>query len=111
MGETMNSIFSFKGNATRSEYWGVHVLALLALFLVLFLAGLLVSGQPSILDAVILLASAIAYSWAILAVSVKRCRDAGINVFWTAAMFIPYAGLIVLIVVGCLKSSAPNTSA
>ncbi len=110
MGETVNNLFNFRGRSTRSEYWGVHILALIALFFVVFLTTIVSGGQPSVLDAVIILASTIAYAWVILAVSVKRCREAGINPFWTAAMFIPYAGFIVFVVVGCLKSVEVKTS-
>lgn len=101
----MGKYLSFSGTAGRSEYWGVtiitFILFMVAIFIgTIFMTTLEVSGM--ILGGLIMFVSLVFYLWFFLAVTVKRCREAGINTWWTAACFIPYLGWIPWIVFGCL---------
>lgn len=106
--------FSLQGRATRSDYWGVQVVSLLLLFVTGILAsiGLAVVADTDIL--VFLLATltiiplVFATWWVNLVVSIKRCRDIGINPWWSAAMYIPYIGLVTWLVLGCAKTNDSN---
>lgn len=103
----MTKYLSFKGTATRSEYWGVTVIITLVYFFLIVL-GTIAMGLHSpfgiMLGGFIILAATVMYIWYFLTVTVKRCRDADINTWWTAACFIPYVGVIPWIVFGCLSS-------
>ena len=103
----MKKYLSFNGVATRSEYWGVTILTFIAFMVTLAIGSALVaSGEVAgtILGGLIVLASIVMYTWYFLAVTVKRCRDADINPWWTASTFIPYIGCIPWIVFGCLPT-------
>lgn len=104
--EIFKKYSSFERTATRSEYWGV-LLSLFGLSIVLALVSLMfmaagwfgaIVGVPALLVGMIL------GTWVSIATTVARCRDAGINPWFTAACFIPYIGTVVMIVIGCLKS-------
>ena len=87
--EKYKKYFVFDGNATRSEYWGVslicYVLALPALFFAGILGGLIII-------------------WTLLSTTARRCRDAGINPWFSATILIPWIAVIAVIVFGCLPS-------
>ena len=51
-----------------------------------------------------MLVGTVLFTWVSIATTVARCRDSGINPWFTLACFIPYIGTIVAIVIGCLKS-------
>lgn len=103
----MTKYLSFDGFSTRSEYWGVTVIITLAFFF-LIVVGTVFMGLGTSLAIIaggfVILAATAMYIWYFLAVTVKRCRDADINTWWTAACFIPYLGCIPWIVFGCLPS-------
>ncbi len=101
--------FSFDGRATRSQFWGTTIIALalfgLSTVFTLLLIG--VSTENSALFAfsiLMFIALVIACVWVQIAVTIKRCRDAGISPFWTVGTFIPYIALIVFIVIGVLQT-------
>ena len=105
--ELFKKYSNFERTATRSEYWGVLLSVFALYFLVVLvsigiIAGLgtfgLVIGMP------MLVVPVIGFAWISIATTVARCRDAGINPWFTLACFIPYIGTIVAIVIGCLKS-------
>lgn len=106
MFEIFKKYSNFGRCATRSEYWGVTLSIfglsiLLAIVSSIFmLAGWfgLIVAIPALLGGLVLL------TWVSIATIVARCRDAGINPWFTAACFIPYIGTIVMIVIGCLAS-------
>jgi uncharacterized membrane protein YhaH (DUF805 family) len=103
----MKKYLSFNGVSARSEYWGVTIIAFIAFMITLTIGSTLVaSGEVAgiILGGLIVLASVVMYIWYFLAVTIKRCRDADINPWWTAATFIPYIGWIPWIVFGCLPT-------
>jgi uncharacterized membrane protein YhaH (DUF805 family) len=81
----MKEYFKFEGTAKRQEYWAVIVLSIVA-----YIAGFIVL-ESGVLGALI-------------AVTIKRLRDAGLNTWWTLAILIPYVGTVATIVFGVIGS-------
>ena len=107
----MEKYFKFDSVATRSEYWGVTILGGIAAFILAFIGAAIMaagSGASMVFGGILLLATLVAAFWLSIATAVRRCRDAGINVWWAAAICIPYLGWIVSIVLGCLKTDAQS---
>ena len=102
----------FRRSAGRSEFWGVMIIGwvLAMIWSVVTIAVMILDGVFVFLGGLIMLAGFLALIWLMLATTASRCRDAGINPWWTAATFLPYIGLIVLIVVGCLSTRSPQQS-
>jgi uncharacterized membrane protein YhaH (DUF805 family) len=105
--EVIKKYGNFNRSATRSEYWGV----LLSVFALYFLVMLVSIGIMVALDTLglilglpLLFVGIFVFTWINIATIIARCRDAGINPWFTAACFIPYIGTIVAVVIGCLKS-------
>jgi uncharacterized membrane protein YhaH (DUF805 family) len=104
--EIFKKYSDFNRRATRSEYWGV-LLSVFGLSLVSVIVSviLMVGGAFGVvLGIVLLLATMVLSTWVDIATIVARCRDAGINPWFTLACFIPYLGTIAIIVFGCLKT-------
>jgi uncharacterized membrane protein YhaH (DUF805 family) len=97
---------AIEGNSNRSEYWGVYlatwlILAIVTmLFFVLTLTGII----GVVLGSIILLVTSATLTWAMLATSIRRCRDAGISPWFTLSFLVPYLNFIVFIVFGVLKT-------
>jgi uncharacterized membrane protein YhaH (DUF805 family) len=103
----MEKYFNFREVATRSEYWAVIIIATVLAAAAGFIGGLfLAAGSNAALafGVVILLAAVVLGTWVTIATCVRRCRDAGINVWWTLAACAPYIGWIVAIVIGVLPT-------
>lgn len=100
--------FSFTGTSSRSEYWGTMIFTIVAIFLIAILWIVLCDIEPVgvIIGCLLLAGTVIASAWLNLAVAARRCRDAGINPWFSATMYIPYIGGIVFIVIGCLSSKS-----
>ena len=96
----MKEYFDFNGVAKRQEFWAVHIISILVL--VIAMAMLEGAGALGALTALIILVGAF---WAVLAVTVKRIRDAGLNTWWLLAVLVPYVGTAATIVFGCLSSA------
>ena len=94
----MKEYFKFDGTAKRQEYWAVIVLSIVA-----YVAGFIFL-ESGTLGALIALALFIAALWALIAVTVKRLRDAGLSTWWTLAILVPYVGTIATIVFGFIGS-------
>ena len=94
----MKDYFKFDGTAKRQEYWAVIVLSIVA-----YAAGFIVLESGG-LGALIALVLFVAAFWAMLAVTVKRLRDAGLNTWWILAILIPYVGTIASIAFGIIGS-------
>lgn len=105
--ELFKKYSNFERTATRSEYWGV-LLSVFALYFIVMLISIGIMAALGTFGLVIglpmLLAGVVGFTWISIATTVARCRDAGINPWFTLACFIPYIGTIVAIVIGCLKS-------
>jgi len=109
--------FSFSGRAQRSEYWRVY-LSWIALTLVIFFVAIattigsvdcLRNGADSFVGLLgawffILILDAIVGAVVILALTVRRCNDIGINPFWSLATFLPYIGFGAVLIFGVLDS-------
>ena len=111
----MEKYFKFEGVATRSEYWGVMIIATLLAFVFGLFGGFALgfggsagSTLGAIFGGLVLLATIVVSAWVSIATCVRRCRDAGINVWWTLGAFVPYVGWIVAIVIGCLKTDVQS---
>lgn len=102
----MRRYLDFGRVATRSEYWGVLIIGwlLAAVLSIVTIAVMILDGLFVLLGGLIMLAGFILLIWAMLATTASRCRDAGINPWWTAATFLPYIGFVIMIVVGCLST-------
>lgn len=112
--ETFKKYSKFDALATRSEYWGV-ILVSWGIAAAAWLSFAIISGSliytlgtaGSVLSTAFLM-SALAISlllvWVGIATTVRRCKDAGINPWFTAAVFIPYVGWIAVIVIGVLET-------
>ena len=101
----MSKYLNFKGTASRSEYWGVTIITLIGFIIAIVIGtALFATAEVTgfIVGGLIMLVALVFYIWFFLAVTIKRCREAGINPWWTAACFIPYIGWIPWIVFGCL---------
>ena len=99
----MKEYFNFNGVAKRQEFWAVHIVSIL----VLIIATMMVEGAE-ILGALVALIALVATLWAIIAVTVKRLRDVGLNTWWILVVLVPYVGTVATIVFGCLNSKESN---
>lgn len=92
-------IFSFNGNAKRSEYWAVVIGSIVGLVVVMMLLA-----SESAFMLLVCLGLSIAILWSLVATTVRRLRDAGLPVAWIIAIFIPYVSFVATIVFGFLAS-------
>ena len=104
--DKIEKYFTFTGKATRSEYWGVNIISYLLLLPVLIIGAVFTMGGliGSVVGGLLILAGVIALSWAVLATTARRCRDAGINPWFAGTIVIPWFAIIPFIVFGCLKT-------
>lgn len=102
----MKRYLDFSRTASRSEYWGTLIISwlLAAVLSVVTIAIMIVDGVFLFFGGLIMLAGLFLLIWVMLAVTVARCRDSDINLWWTAASFLPYIGFVVMIVIGCLQT-------
>jgi len=100
----MKEYFNFDGTAKRQEYWGVIIVGIIVA--VIGMAALEGSGGLGALVALVLLVGVL---WAVIAVTVKRLRDAGLSVWWILATLIPYIGTVATIAFGCIGSKQGDT--
>lgn len=104
--------FSTNGNATRSEYWAVNLIAYFSLIVSAVIATVLImSGFLGVLvGSLLILTMCIGLVWLVITVTIRRCKDIGINPWFTLTLFIPYIAIIPFIVFGCLRSEIKNDS-
>lgn len=104
--DKIEKYFTFTGKATRSEYWGVNIIAYLLLIPVLLIGAIFTMGGliGSVIGGLIILGGVIALTWSVLATTARRCRDAGINPWFAGTIVIPWFAIIPFIVFGCLKT-------
>jgi uncharacterized membrane protein YhaH (DUF805 family) len=104
----MEKYFKFEGSATRSEYWAVTLIGGFCAFILAFFSAIIAFGElgalATIIGGIFLAATIIGAFWLSIATTMRRCRNAGLNTWWTLAIIIPYVGWIVTIVLGCLKT-------
>ena len=105
----MEKYFNFSEVANRSEYWAVLIITFFVGFFFGLVGGSIMAAGSNVALAfgvVMILAAVVLGTWAAIATTVRRCRDAGINVWWTLAACVPYIGWIVAIVIGVLPTKA-----
>ena len=109
---TYKKYLTTDGTATRSEYWGVYLATwlILAIVTMLFFVFTLTGTTGVVIGSIIMIASAVTLTWAMLATSIRRCRDAGISPWFTLSFLLPYINFIVFIVFGLLKSEPEKTN-
>ena len=103
----MRQYFSFEGESRREVYWAVTVINLLvgAISFPIIGAALTASDMhPLTALAIVILISPLWVGpiWLQLATAARRCRQAGINPFWAATVFLPYLAVIPMVVIGVL---------
>ncbi len=108
----MDKYLKFSGVASRSEFWAVQLLAVPIFFLLTITAmGMAAMGSSGLIaSAVFLVITMIIMAVLTISTTVRRCRDAGINPWFTLAIFVPYIGIIPWIVFGCLKTEKDNVN-
>lgn len=111
----MTKYFSFLGKATRSEFWAVNLIVIFGGWIALigflvFSAGVALANE--LVGGFFVLSSFAAWFigclWLLLAVAVRRCRDADISVFWVIPLVLPIMFVIMTIVLGVLPTVDKN---
>jgi len=82
----IKSLFSFKGRAKRSEWWGVGI----AVGLLSYAMDPILEGDPGVFVSIIVLALCVLMIWITIATNTRRCHDLGHNGFW---QLIPFYGI------------------
>jgi uncharacterized membrane protein YhaH (DUF805 family) len=103
----MSEYFKIDHVATRSEYWAVVLINFFATFVLAVLGGALIASAETALvffGGVILVATIIGSVWLTIATTIRRCKDAGVNPWWTLGTIVPYVSIVVIIVLGCLPT-------
>jgi len=107
-------LFSFEGRIPRRQYWGATGIHVLVVFVITFVAVLIVQlsrERSSELGSwagflILLVPVVIVLVWSHFAVGVKRWHDRGKSGWWMLVGFIPYVGGIwQLIECGCLRGT------
>jgi uncharacterized membrane protein YhaH (DUF805 family) len=98
--------------ASRSEYWAVLIISwvLAAVVAIVGTVMMVADGLFMVTGILLIILGLILVIWAMLATTASRCRDAGINPWWTLATMLPYIGFVVMIVVGCLATKSPSNN-
>ena len=106
----MKKYLEFNGNASRSEYWGVYISAYILLMFISLISIWLISAGTigSVIGGVLIVISFVFITWASIATAARRCRDAGINPWFTATLCIPYFAVVPWIIFGCLSTEKKN---
>lgn len=102
----MDKYLNFQGRASRSEYWAVQLISFAIFFILMMIAvGIASLGTSGMFAAgAFIIISIFMMGWFVLATTARRCRDAGINPWFTLTVFIPYLSIVPWIVFGCLKT-------
>ena len=95
----MQQYFSFNGTAKRQEYWAVLIISIITT-----IVGLALVEGGSAVSALVALVLLIGTLWVLLATTVRRLRDAGLNVWWILLIFVPYISFVAHIVFGAIGS-------
>lgn len=103
----IDNITNFNGRANRTEFW----FALLAIFIVNILAGIVLSIIMNIsytLGMIIYFVYAIAMMLSIVALYVRRLHDSNKTGWIALTLIIPLASIICLIIFGIMESDKGN---
>ncbi len=118
----MLKYISFYGKAPRTEYWCVGLISFVLLFPAPFTLGIVLLSlllENNELESIHYAVDIVKYVTAVLSLlavflflstSVRRCRDAGKNPWWMLLLIVPFVNIVLLILLGFLKSSTPRTN-
>ena len=95
----MKTYFEFNGTAKRQEYWGVMVATIVA-----YIVGIVAMDGGGAIGALAGLIIFVAALWGMIATTVRRLRDAGLNPWWVVVTVVPYVGTIATIAIGFIAS-------
>jgi uncharacterized membrane protein YhaH (DUF805 family) len=102
----------FNGRATRKEYWsGVIQFTLVFFLLAALLVGLIEAFQSAavtIIMGIALFGFVVFAAIASTALGIRRSHDFDVTGWLVLTMYIPYAGWIAMIVIGCIPGTAGN---
>lgn len=114
-------LFPFRGRAGRGAIWGwlaaLVALQAVAIWVVYIggfwrpstIAGYYFDPRPSV-ALVVSLVIGVLMLWPGISVMVRRCHDLGWSGWWTLVAFIPYLGLLALVIVGGFVPGAPSAN-
>lgn len=106
----MESLFSFRGTITRSQFWlGIIAGSVIAILLALPL-GLIPEPMNTLYFLVILVPSLIGLSWVSFALYAKRLRDAGLRAWLCLLLFVPFVGILVFLIAGLKPTETIETT-
>lgn len=107
--KVMKSYATFKGRATRSEYWYFMLFYILMLVLPLIIAGFIGLGEDgkNIMTGIALIVLII-HIIPSLAVSVRRLHDINLSGWWYLVSLIPYVGAIIFSILVMIDSKEDN---
>jgi uncharacterized membrane protein YhaH (DUF805 family) len=101
----MERFFKFDGYVQRSEYWATVLIIMVAGFFLGFgLGTFMLFEELALFALLLLLALMVVAIWISLAVTAKRCRDAGISPYWCLVMLVPYVSFVATIVFGVIPT-------
>lgn len=98
-----------QGEATRSEYWGVLLVTWGCFWLSSLMMPILsITGTfGAVIGILLVVAVCIGTVWLVITTTVRRCRNSGINGWFTLTLLIPYVNFIPMIVFGCIPQKPP----
>lgn len=100
---------TFRGRATRREFWGFLLLHVLAILLISFLERQFAIANPEIgmgnLTGLYLLASFLPA----LAVTVRRLHDSGLRGWWVLFGVVPLLGWLIVLALAAQDSAGGGT--
>lgn len=105
----LDSYFSIRGRTNRMEFWVASIIACIVFMAYTFgaveypLPGF-DEGDHAIFVGISVSIVAFICWWAIMATAVRRCRDIGLNPWFSLVINIPYIGLLAWFIIGCLNS-------
>ena len=94
-------LFSFKGRATRLEYWMYNV----ALICVSFILGFIFIALGDEVGGIVLVVFYLFFIWSLIAIQVKRWQDRDKSGWWILINFIPIIGFWAVIENGFLPGT------
>ncbi len=101
-------LFSYEGRISRSQYWIMGILPLLALAFLWGITFIPLSYWFPWVGILVSIGAILFLVWGFTAVSVKRCHDIGHSGFWTLLYLIPGVALVGVMVLRVRRSSDPN---
>lgn len=104
----MERYFTFNGNYTRSDFWGIQILSCIILFITFIVefsfASIFSESVQPFISAILVLPTVFAYGYVFFATIANRLRNANINPWFSLCVLIPYFGTIVFIIFGCIPT-------